>query len=330
MLVDENARGHDDLCAIVAQKYEVPPIGNSPGSEIKGYLFIEFPLPWRPKIEETPDFPLEVVELARKRGFKLHGMVTSTMESEADTKENDEFYHVLIYERPLGPLKRYRKIELQIPREKLAKIIENVLLGSIEDAKDYLVVLDDDIRDVFVCIHGSRDFCCCKFGKKLLEELKEKEIDNVRFWGVSHVGKHFLAPNVLMFPEGQFWGHVNSGIIEKILSRSGSIEDVVSRYRGTIGFDPPIQVLEVEVLKREGWTWFDYHRQGWITSENGIDGTYNVVIDYFDDQMSKMGSYEGQVKIVKSKQILTTRCSMNLRYKLSTVIQLTQKPVLMD
>ncbi len=317
---DEKSLG----CAEVSRRHQVPMIGNAPNSKVKGYVFIEFPLPWDPNVEETAGFPTEIVPLIKEHGYKSWAMISSeaTMTQEQIMNE-DTSHHVLIFKRPNGPVKHYKKIELKIPRMVLTKVIKDVLSNSLTRGRKYLIPPSSEpVKDVFICIHGSRDECCGTFGSNLLNGLKAKKMPNVRTWGVSHVGKHIFAPNVIIFPEGQFWGHVTPSLLENILTRTGSILDAIPHYRGTMGFDPPVQVLEIEILKKEGWKWFSYHRQGWLHEEDEEQGRYKVIIDYFDDEMSQLGSYEGIVQLVKSKAVLTSKCSPAIKYKMAKVVNL--------
>ncbi len=51
------------------------------------------------------------------------------------------------------------------------------------------------------------------------------------------------------------------------------------------------------------------------------------MIDYFDDIMSMVGSYEGYVTLIKSEHVLSSKCSPKIRYKVSEVTDLTRSVI---
>lgn len=67
-------------------------------------------------------------------------------------------------------------------------------------------------RWVFVCVHEARDERCGRCGPPLLEALEracvEDGIHDVTIRGTSHVGGHKYAGNVIIYPEGVWYGTV--------------------------------------------------------------------------------------------------------------------------
>lgn len=67
-------------------------------------------------------------------------------------------------------------------------------------------------RWVFVCIHAARDERCGRCGPPLLEALRsacaEAGLDDVTVRATSHVGGHKYAGNVIIYPEGVWYGTV--------------------------------------------------------------------------------------------------------------------------
>ncbi|MGH7549281.1 MAG: sucrase/ferredoxin-like domain-containing protein [Gemmatimonadota bacterium] len=66
-------------------------------------------------------------------------------------------------------------------------------------------------RAVLVCVHGARDERCGCRGPAILRELREacaaEELD-VAVHATSHVGGHKYAANVIVYPEGVWYGTV--------------------------------------------------------------------------------------------------------------------------
>ena len=67
-------------------------------------------------------------------------------------------------------------------------------------------------RWIFVCVHAARDERCGRCGPPLLEALRqacaEEGLDDVTIRATSHVGGHKYAGNVIVYPEGVWYGTV--------------------------------------------------------------------------------------------------------------------------
>ena len=67
-------------------------------------------------------------------------------------------------------------------------------------------------RWVFVCVHAARDERCGRCGPPLLEAFvracAEAGLDDVTVRATSHVGGHKYAGNVIVYPEGVWYGTV--------------------------------------------------------------------------------------------------------------------------
>lgn len=105
---------------------------------------------------------------------------------------------------------------------------------------------------VFVCIHGRRDQRCGDCGPPLIERFKalladHHLADQVAVHGTSHVGGHRFAGNVLIYPEGCWYGRVTLDdvprIIEQHLMRGNT---VIALWRGQMGLSPEQQLRQAE------------------------------------------------------------------------------------
>lgn len=89
-------------------------------------------------------------------------------------------------------------------------------------------------RWVLVCVHGVRDERCGRCGPPLVRALRRAceglGIDDVRVHGTSHVGGHKYAGNVIVYPEGVWYGYVRpddaSRIAREHLVEGRVIEDL--------------------------------------------------------------------------------------------------------
>lgn len=83
----------------------------------------------------------------------------------------------------------------------------------------------------FVCMHNSRDIRCGECGPPLIEAFRatfESHPDRPgnQVFGCSHYGGHKFAGNVLVYPEGDWYGYVSPEMVPSL------IESVI--YRGEI------------------------------------------------------------------------------------------------
>jgi (2Fe-2S) ferredoxin len=91
-------------------------------------------------------------------------------------------------------------------------------------------------RWVFVCVHAARDERCGRCGPPVLEAVRrgcaDEGLDNVTVRATSHVGGHKYAGNLLVYPEGIWYGTVTPEVVPRILRehlRNGGLVDDLCR-----------------------------------------------------------------------------------------------------
>lgn len=99
-----------------------------------------------------------------------------------------------------------------------------------------------------VCTHGRHDVCCAERGRPLSQALHAVAPDAT--WEVSHIGGDRFAPNVLVLPEGLYYGRLApedaSAFAETV--RAGRLD--LEHLRGRCAFPFALQAAEV-FLRRE-------------------------------------------------------------------------------
>jgi hypothetical protein len=106
-------------------------------------------------------------------------------------------------------------------------------------------------RHLFVCVHGRRDERCGQCGPPLVASL-EAELGKqnlemaVTLHQTSHVGGHVYAGNVLIYPEGDWYGYVTpenvASLIQQHLVQGNIVRDL---WRGRMGLAPEAQIAAV-------------------------------------------------------------------------------------
>jgi hypothetical protein len=104
-----------------------------------------------------------------------------------------------------------------------------------------------------VCTHGKRDRCCAKYGRPLYDELKAK-VDPTWVWQSTHVGGDRFAGNVVVLPEGLYFGRVGETDLDPILDDYFDGRINLERYRGRSAYTFAVQAAERAVREETGLT----------------------------------------------------------------------------
>jgi hypothetical protein len=106
---------------------------------------------------------------------------------------------------------------------------------------------------LLVCAHGIRDRCCAKYGQELCRALSKLAPDGW-VWQSSHVGGDRFAGNLVVLPEGLFFGRVGREEAPRVLDSylEGRID--LGCYRGRSSDPFPVQAAEAAVRERTGLT----------------------------------------------------------------------------
>ncbi|MDX1521984.1 MAG: sucrase ferredoxin, partial [Anaerolineae bacterium] len=159
----------------------------------------------------------------------------------------------------------------------------------------------DQLREIFVCTHGSRDVCCGQTGYPIYEILRTMNPIQanipIRAWRVSHNGGHKFAPTILDFPYGHHWGHFEIPALLPLVERRGSVDTLLRFYRGWTGLDNKfLQMAERAVWQREGWAWLDYEKSGEILSLDEAGQWAEVRLDYRSPDGARSGAYTARLE----------------------------------
>lgn len=106
-----------------------------------------------------------------------------------------------------------------------------------------------------VCTHGIRDRCCARFGQVLYRAI-QRLADPEWAWQCTHVGGDRFAGNLVVLPEGLYFGRVGRKDAETVLASylAGRIE--LRHYRGRSCHPFPAQAAEGHVRLATGLTGF--------------------------------------------------------------------------
>jgi hypothetical protein len=137
---------------------------------------------------------------------------------------------------------------------------------------------------ICVCTHGRHDACCAERGRPTAAALTHSHPEET--WEVSHIGGDRFAANVLVLPEGLYYGNVSAAVAPALASTHllGHVD--LDLLRGRCCFPFAVQVAEVAVRRETRETRGDAlrlvssHRSGEDTTVVfDVAGTpYDVVV----------------------------------------------------
>lgn len=246
-------------CSDRSRIASLSPIGTA-GTQ-HGYLLVEIPLPWPRDVGQTSE-GAELVPLLGPLRYRLQAVVPS--DPAAPPRER----RVILHARPPGAtsFSGYRRFEGRAG-ESLAGTVTELLAAAADPAPSRF---EAPGVDVLVCGHGTRDSCCGRLGAGLAVRLTPAgTLAGVELWRTSHLGGHRFAPTFLVLPQGTSWGFADLDLVAKVVHRTGDFAEVAGHYRGCTGLgSPQVQAVELEVLRKVGWSLLQAPRTG------SFDGTH--------------------------------------------------------
>lgn len=103
---------------------------------------------------------------------------------------------------------------------------------------------------LLVCTHSKRDRCCAEIGRPIFKSLAARWPE--RTWEVSHVGGHRFAGNLVVLPEGWFYGNLDAGIAEAAVEAIDEGRLLLEHLRGRAGRSAQAQYAEIVLRQHLG------------------------------------------------------------------------------
>ena len=135
---------------------------------------------------------------------------------------------------------------------------------------------DVDAPLFLVCTHGKHDRCCARYGRPLWDAISE-QLDEASAWQCTHVGGDRFAGNLVVVPEGVYYGRVGREDVSALLDLHLDGELSLGHYRGRSRWPFPVQAAERRVRAEEGLTRFEDLRL--TSASRNDDGRWTVSFD---------------------------------------------------
>ena len=101
-----------------------------------------------------------------------------------------------------------------------------------------------------VCTHGRHDACCAERGRPLSAAMADAAPDHT--WEVSHIGGDRFAANVLVLPQGLYYGRLSPHDAEGFAAAHLAGRLDLEHLRGRSSYPFPVQAAEVYLRRHLG------------------------------------------------------------------------------
>ena len=132
--------------------------------------------------------------------------------------------------------------------------LRRVAFDRYEDLVDVDLAAAGEALDqslFLVCTHGKHDRCCAKFGRPLYDAVRE-QVEDEWVWQSSHVGGDRFAGNLVVLPDGAYYGRVEPpeawAVVEATLERRVHLP----LYRGRSCYGFAAQAAELALREQTG------------------------------------------------------------------------------
>jgi hypothetical protein len=224
-----------------------------------GFVLVDWPLPW-PRDAGDVEALAPLREALDGTGIRVQLVVPD--------KEAPGRRVVLHRRRPTdggwfaGFARTARTVD---PDDVVATAAE--LVASDAGAGDDTDDTDRAAVDVLVCGHGSRDRCCGSMGTSLARDATT----GLTVWRTSHTGGHRFAPTGMVLPDGTAWAFLDADALRRVATRSGPLDDLLPRYRGSTGIGSrEVQAVERVAFGDVGWAWLEHRRRGVVLDDGRV------------------------------------------------------------
>jgi hypothetical protein len=220
-------------CADAARERADPLAGSAPPT--RRWLLLEHPGPWR-------------IEAIAGAGIDPDVLSVLTRRVGSDTR-------ILLVRRP-------GRIDRQAPRNWIHTGLDSATkTGPWQRDQDLLAAADALINTpasgtrhsqpiILVCTHGVHDVCCALRGRPVAAALAARWPELV--WECSHIGGDRFAPNLVMLPDGFYYGNLDPE--SAVATVAAHLDGVVmpDRLRGMARFLPPVQAAVIAAYQHYG------------------------------------------------------------------------------
>lgn len=128
-----------------------------------------------------------------------------------------------------------------------------------------------------VCTHGRHDACCAERGRPVAAALAKAHPEET--WEVSHIGGDRFAGNMLVLPDGLYYGRLDPVTALAVAGAHLTGQLDLDHLRGRSGHPMPVQAAELAVRHELGETRVDALRLVARSAPDGMDDVLEATFD---------------------------------------------------
>ena len=252
-------------CAGASLERDEPVVGSA--STVRAFLLVENAGPWGVEALRDARLPEEVKDGLRSRAARA-GVRVLLIRRHRGGPTGPGLRVFAAYADPATPW--LETTTVPVPERLL-----DVDLEALGRGRSPGLIPSD--RPVFcVCTHGRHDTCCAELGRPTANALAASHPEES--WDVSHIGGDRFAANVLVLPDGLYYGRVSAAAAPALAAGHLAGHLDLDRLRGRSGFGFSVQAAEVALRREVGETRADAVRLV-SASRSGADTSVRLDVD---------------------------------------------------
>ena len=225
-------------CSVNSSNVNEQLFGTAPS--VEHWFIVECSGNWAYDALESGTIPKMVTEYITNEIKNIENSRIQIIQRDRDNDKGPRFYYANSTE--LEPSL------YEFPIEQYVDILDIDLI-SVSRGND-IAKYRSDKKLVLVCTHGTHDKCCGTYGVPVYKKLLK--YNEFEVWRTSHVGGHRFSANVIMLPEGMYYGRVNVSNLKEIMEKHRQNKIFLSCYRGRSCYSQPSQVSDYFLRDRTG------------------------------------------------------------------------------
>ncbi len=223
--------GGDFRCAASAEQRQDDLAGTA--THLAAFLLVEHHGPWGASAPQDSRFPDRV-----KAHLRTHKNIKVLMARRHHRAHREAYYRVFI----AFPARRELYFSTFEDPDELTLIdLDAVSRGEPPEWTRF------DGPLFGVCTHGRHDACCAERGRPVAAALTASH--PAETWEISHMGGDRFAANMLVLPEGLYYGRMDPGSASQVaaLHEQGRVD--LERLRGRSSYPMPVQYAEIALRR---------------------------------------------------------------------------------
>ena len=202
-------------------------------STVRAFLLVEAPGPWGVDAVQDSRLPQEVKD--RLESLERHNRVRPLLIRRPGRAVSGPVRVFTAYVHTERPWMQSTVLD------DVAELLDLELAGLGEGRSTGLAEWRDPL--FAVCTHGRHDACCAERGRPLCAALSEAAPDHT--WEVSHIGGDRFSGNVLVLPDGLYYGRLGPADVKSFAARHLAGELDLDHLRGRCAYPFFAQAAEV-------------------------------------------------------------------------------------